>query len=83
MTYTVTAPMVRVKDSTGRLLDFFRGSDLPDGLDKDHVQHLVDSELVVSGKADEALSGPAEIGALDGPLIPAGKQPTSTSKPRS
>lgn len=46
MALQVTAPLVIVGDGTGRLHHFYRDAILPEGLDKDHLQQIVDQGMV-------------------------------------
>lgn len=52
--YRVTAPLVIVRDETGASHHVYQGGLLPDSADKDHVQQLVDGELVEKVKAAPA-----------------------------
>lgn len=46
MGYTVTAPLVIVKDDVGVMHHVYSGGRLPANADKDHVEQLVDGGLV-------------------------------------
>lgn len=68
MVLQVTAPLVIVKDATGRMHHFYRDSILPGGLDGDHVAQLVQDGMVeetANPTISEAPTRPAKSASKD------------------
>lgn len=51
MAYTVTAPLVVARDTSGRHHHLYTGAVLPEDIDEEQLKQLLDAEMVVKVKA--------------------------------
>jgi hypothetical protein len=53
MSYAVTAPLVIARDTTGRQHHLYTGARLPEDIDPDQLEQLIDSGMVAEVEDDE------------------------------
>lgn len=65
MAHKVTAPLVTVKDPSGKITYFYEGATVPDGYDKADLARLVEARLIEEVIQEPDENAPVEVPAGD------------------